>query len=56
MEHSANIQYYYNIIYIYILPKILSRYCQFHAWWRSSDDKVYPQFQKKDLPNIRKLS
>ena len=32
--------------------KILFRYCQFHAWRRSSDDKIYYETYKKDLSNI----
>ena len=33
-------------------PKILFRYCQFHAWWRSSDEKIYYKTYKRDLSNI----
>ena len=32
--------------------KILFCYSQFHAWWRSSDDKIYYDTYKKDLSSI----
>ena len=50
----------YIYIYIYIIgeitthkfTKILFCYCQFHAWWGFSDDKIYYETYKKDLSNI----
>ena len=31
---------------------ILFHFCQFHACWASSDDKIYYKTYKKDLSNV----